>query len=339
VQRELRAARGVQRFVGEPLSIQGAQILSGWAHVAVLAALALVSHRMPENEPDAESIEDRIALMRRLLAAGADATGTSPGAPAATIGIEADATPSDVERPSDASTRVGERGRDTRSGRGAPGRRTSGDSRHAALGEAMHFGVLGALAGAGRPSSQASRWSTPDTEGVGGAAGFFYASGSDLGLSGLGEGSGEGTGNGISLGAIGALGHDAGSVDGMAGWGRLGGHQVRGPAICGCDEGFVNARLPPEAIQRVVRQNMGRFRYCYERGLARNPSLQGRVATRFVIARDGTVSFASRDEPDTDFADPAVVACIVRAFGALSFPQPETGTVDVVYPLTLTPSG
>jgi hypothetical protein len=35
--------------------------------------------------------------------------------------------------------------------------------------------------------------------------------------------------------------------------------------------------------------------------------------------------------------DPATVACVVRSFGALSFPAPEGGTVTVVYPLALSP--
>ena len=52
----------------------------------------------------------------------------------------------------------------------------------------------------------------------------------------------------------------------------------------------VNGRLPPEVIQRIVRQNFGRFRLCYENGLRNNPNLQGRVSVRFVIGRDGAVS-------------------------------------------------
>ena len=58
--------------MGEPLSIQGAQLLSGYLHLAVLAALALVSPRLASDEPDAESIEDRIALMRAMLDASGE---------------------------------------------------------------------------------------------------------------------------------------------------------------------------------------------------------------------------------------------------------------------------
>jgi hypothetical protein len=331
--------------VGETLSIHGAHIVSGWLHVAALAVLALAASRMPDDEPDAESIGDRIALMRRLLEAGGGGGDDSPAAAlAATMDVEANATQSSEEHGGGALTSalVGASGRAAGTGRREPARSASGESREVALGDAAHFGVLGALATVGRPPSAASRWSTPGNDGAGTATDVFYGSGGDLGLSGIGEGSGDGSGSGIPLGSIGTLGHDVGSAEGtggMGGWGGLGGHHVSGPVVCGCDEAFVNGRLPPEAIQRVVRQNMGRFRYCYERALDRNPALQGRVVTRFLIARNGSVGFSAQDEQETEFPDPGVVSCIVQAFGNLSFPEPEGGTVTVVYPLTLTPSG
>ena len=37
----------------------------------------------------------------------------------------------------------------------------------------------------------------------------------------------------------------------------------------------VNGRIPREVIQRIVRQNFGRFRLCYENSLRSNPNLQG----------------------------------------------------------------
>ena len=97
----------------------------------------------------------------------------------------------------------------------------------------------------------------------------------------------------------------------------------------------VSGRLPPEVIQRIVRQNFGRFRACYEDGLRTNPSLQGRVTVRFVIGRDGAVSNAS--DGGSDLPDAGVVACVVRAFRGLSFPQPEGGIVTVTYPITFSP--
>jgi hypothetical protein len=99
----------------------------------------------------------------------------------------------------------------------------------------------------------------------------------------------------------------------------------------------VTGRLPPEVIQRIVRQNFGRFRLCYENGLRKNAKLKGKVVTRFVIDAQGSVSSAMR-EATTDLADATVVDCVTRAFKNLSFPQPEGGgNVIVVYPVIFNP--
>lgn len=96
----------------------------------------------------------------------------------------------------------------------------------------------------------------------------------------------------------------------------------------------VSGRLPPEVIQRVVRQNFGRFRACYEEGLRRRgPKLAGRVATKFRIAKDGTAHDATIT--DSEIADPKVEACIAEAFNGIQFSVPEGGAVTVVYPLVL----
>jgi hypothetical protein len=221
-------------------------------------------------------------------------------------------------------------------------------ARQAALKEAAEFGIIGLLnAGAGGdPNAPTAPWGRDDSLGVdpmsargnmwGDSIGDSFGAGG-LGLSGVGEGGG-GKGEGIGLGTIGTLGHGSGTGSGQgygAGHGRLGGsHQTKAPSIrMGATQ--VSGRLAPEVIQRIVRQNFGRFRMCYENGLKTNPSLTGRVAVRFVIARDGSV--ASVANGGSDLPDSGVVSCVVRSFGGLSFPQPEGGIVTVVYPLTLTP--
>jgi hypothetical protein len=385
-------------LVGEPLSIQGAQLLSGYLHLAVLAALALVSPRLPADEPDAESIEDRIALMRAMLDASGERERMRIEPPE--VGFDpAAGQGGDGRRGGGTGTRaVGEEGSPgssvskARGGQASVLGRASSPtvSRDAALREAASFGMIGTMATLDAPGWSSTPWRAQATEGTststtlaplwggtledsfawgglgltgtgeggggrahaiglgsigafgrGAGTGTNSAFGPGDGLGGIGEGAG-GRGEGIGIGSIGTLGHDTGGADGFGGsggWGSLrGAHAVRA-SVCGCDGTLVNGRLPPETIQRIVRQNMGRFRYCYERALDRNPVLQGRVVTRFVIARDGSVAFSTDDARESDLPDPGVVSCIVRAFGALSFPQPEGGTVSVVYPLSLTPSG
>jgi Vault protein inter-alpha-trypsin domain/von Willebrand factor type A domain len=153
-----------------------------------------------------------------------------------------------------------------------------------------------------------------------------------LGLSGVGEG---GAGKGP-----GTIGHGAGTGAGEgfgAGHGRLSGsHRTNAPSVrMGATS--VSGRLPPEVIQRIVRQNFGRFRLCYEQGLRQDPNLQGRVVVRFVIGRDGSVSSVANG--GSDMPNSLVVACVVRGFSGFSFPQPEGGTVTVTYPIAFAPGG
>src|SRR5690606_6855562 len=111
-------------------------------------------------------------------------------------------------------------------------------------------------------------------------------------------------------------------------------HKVLGPRVRVTDP-VVSGHLPPQAIQRIVRQNFGRFRGCYERGLSANPTLEGRVAVRFLIDSSGGVATASNG--GSSLPNSEVVACVVRAFYGLSFPRPENGTVKVVYPIMFSP--
>jgi tetratricopeptide (TPR) repeat protein len=177
----------------------------------------------------------------------------------------------------------------------------------------------------------------PSLEGMqGDSVGESFGSGG-LGLSGAGNGGG-GTGDGIGLGGVGTLGRGAGAAAGQgfgAGQGRLGGsHRARPPSVR-MGATTVNGRLPPEVIQRIVRQNFGRFRLCYENGLRNNPNLEGRVSTRFIITKDGSVSGVAN--AGSSLPDAGVVACVVRSFTSLSFPQPEGGIVTVVYPISFAP--
>lgn len=97
----------------------------------------------------------------------------------------------------------------------------------------------------------------------------------------------------------------------------------------------VSGRLPAHAIQRIVRQNFGRLRHCYEQGLTKNPTLTGRVSVRFLISRQGSVARAANG--GSSLPDQAVVDCVVRGFYGLSFPKPEHGSVSVTYPIMFSP--
>jgi hypothetical protein len=223
-------------------------------------------------------------------------------------------------------------------------------ARQAALRDAAEFGMIGLLnSGAGGdPNAPTAPWGRDDSLGNdplsargnmwGNDIGESFGAGG-LGLSGIGEGGG-GRGEGIGLGGIGTLGHGAGTGTGQgfgSGHGRLGGSHRAKPPQVRMGATSVSGRLPPEVIQRIVRQNFGRFRLCYENGLRNNPNLQGRVSVRFVIGRDGAVSNVGNG--GSDMPDGGVVSCVVRAFYGLSFPQPEGGIVTVTYPIMFSPGG
>jgi hypothetical protein len=159
-----------------------------------------------------------------------------------------------------------------------------------------------------------------------------------LGLTGIGQGGG-GLGEGIGISAINTVGHGAGRGAGQGlGWGNdnlgRGTHPIHLPRMRP-GVTVVSGRLPPEVIQRIVRQNYGRFRNCYEQGLSRNPNLEGRIQVRFIIGRDGSVSNVQNG--GSDLPDPGVIGCVIGAYYGLSFPQPEGGIVTVAYPIMFQP--
>ena len=94
--------------------------------------------------------------------------------------------------------------------------------------------------------------------------------------------------------------------------------------------------IPRSAIDDVIMGHLGRIRYCYESGLARDPGLQGKLAVKFTIAPDGSVCRASRRSGD--ISDPRVVGCVLRRFMSMRFPAPQgDGIVIVSYPFAFLP--
>lgn len=218
-----------------------------------------------------------------------------------------------------------------------------GPSRSELLAEARTGGMIallndmpaGMLSEFGRTPSVAGAETFADASmfsgGLGETAGF--------GTLGVGDGSGGPGGTGWGISGIGD-GLSGPGGPGGGGWGKRGtgllpgGHKTKGPTMR-VPTVTVGGRMPPEVIQRVVRQNHGRMRLCYEQGLARNPNLEGRVEVRFLIGSDGRVGSAALGS--STMPDSAVSSCVVSAFYSISFPSPDAGTVRVTYPISFTP--
>ncbi len=325
--------------------------LSMAVHVGLLAAMAFFMPPMGATDEDGISDDQKFMIQQYLNAAAEK---------------DVEEKPTEMTAENDANNKEGGTGTKAKGEEGSMGNPTTKASgnrygvqgpadnadphiaRQAALRDAAEFGMIGLLnAGAGGdPNAPTAPWGRDDSLGNdalsargnmwGDNIGDSFGAGG-LGLSGIGEGGG-GRGEGIGLGSIGTIGHGAGAGSGQGfgnGHGRLAGSHRTKPPQVRMGATSVSGRLPPEVIQRIVRQNFGRFRLCYENGLRNNPNLQGRVGVRFVIGRDGAVSNVGNG--GSDMPDGGVVSCVVRAFYGLSFPQPEGGIVTVTYPIMFSP--
>ena len=325
-----------------------ASALSLLLHLGLVSACAFFMPRTAGDE--AEDIDrDRILLMQRMLDAKAAEEQERKPVDGSTAGAEPSG--GGASAPGSAGT-MGATTPTTHHGQYAIAKTTDDPqlARERALNDAKSFAEAIALLSSPRsadPNVPVATWgaevaSGSDTQNVLGAlydSSIGEAQGTDgLSLSGTGEG-GDGHSHGIGLGEFGGLSHGFGP-GGPGGVGH-GSGVVRGtyhPKSIGLHEGVpaVNGRLPREIIQRIVRQNFGRFRLCYENGLRGNPGLEGRVEVKFVIDRAGAVSLAA--DGGSALPNQEVVQCVVRGFRDLSFPAPEGGMVTVNYPIALSPS-
>jgi Ca-activated chloride channel family protein len=146
----------------------------------------------------------------------------------------------------------------------------------------------------------------------------------------------DGVGQGAGVGALAEGANPWADPLGVgSGAGRLGGnHKSPVPRIRDVGASVVGG-LPKDIVRRIVRQNFGSFRMCYENELRARPDLNGVVTVRFMIRPDGTAT------PATVLSNTAnsksLGACVARRFASLRFPDPEAGEVTVTYPISFTP--
>lgn len=330
-----RAVLGVDRSA--VMTMGTAALLQG----LLVASLAYLTPSMAWGADD-ELDKDRIDMMQQYLHASAER--------------EKQEQPQPVEPGGGEKGQPAERNKGPEGKAGNPSVKTAGRmaikgdiaervvSRAEMVKEASEFGTIGLLSTLNASNAPSSPWGDiatgPDAANFNGDMwshdlGEGFGNGG-IGLSGTGLGGG-GKGFGVGLDRIGTcMGANCGG-DGMGNSrGRINGtHKTGVGQVRMAKETILSGRLPPDVIQRIVRQNFGRFRNCYEIGLRSNPNLEGRVVARFVIGRDGAVSNVSAGG---DLPDAQVRSCVASAFYGLSFPTPENGIVTVSYPIVLTPS-
>lgn len=99
--------------------------------------------------------------------------------------------------------------------------------------------------------------------------------------------------------------------------------------------------LSREEIQRVLKRVMPQIKFCYEKELNREPTLEGKVTSAWTIKRDGTVTGAqvSASTMQKTGGD-QVGSCVTRILSRLQFPSPRGGgQVVVTYPFVFSTAG
>lgn len=157
-----------------------------------------------------------------------------------------------------------------------------------------------------------------------------------VGLVGVGPGA-DGRGDGtIGLGNIGTVGRNGGQPGyGRPGVAKLADHRAKTPEWS-VGQPQVLGSLDKELIRRVIRQHMNEVKYCYERELTRDSSLNGRVVVKFAIGGMGQV-MTSAIESST-LANHNGEQCIADAVRRWQFSKPQGGVVIVSYPFQLRPA-
>ena len=144
---------------------------------------------------------------------------------------------------------------------------------------------------------------------------------------------GDGPGGGGSAETLDGWGTDGipgggGDPKSIGGW-----HDHREPpkGPKGDDGGIVIGEIDKSIIDRIVKQHLNQFRFCYERELQRSPELHGKIVMKWVIAKDGSVSSSSVKR--STMKNPVVEACMVSRVRRLRFPAPRGGGIVLVsYP-------
>lgn len=101
-------------------------------------------------------------------------------------------------------------------------------------------------------------------------------------------------------------------------------------------EASINGGLDKDIVRRIIRVHVNEVRRCYNQGLARDPSLEGRVTIAFTVGPTGKVTESKVESTTLD--DEAVGTCTAKAVKRWKFPKPPGGGNAVVtYPFVLEP--
>lgn len=95
--------------------------------------------------------------------------------------------------------------------------------------------------------------------------------------------------------------------------------------------------LEAEEILKVIRENLGQIKCCYESFLQINPDSSGRIKVLFIVNLDGSVKNVSTKE-NTVSQSKIMENCISKRMLEWKFPKPRGNIpVTVTYPFEFNP--
>lgn len=194
--------------------------------------------------------------------------------------------------------------------------------------ESLEMATLAALSGVGPATANVLRSGEVPTSALDAAA-ASEAGVSASGAGGLKLGGAGGTvrpgSAGGGLASIGASGKTGGSGSGTT-------VQVKGPSGS-ADVGTASvAGGSVSDASRVVAQMRARFRACYNRGLAANPDIEGKIALTIQVLATGQVSNVTATK--TGNLPPEVVDCVKERAKSANFSPPQGGAAVVQVPVS-----
>ena len=93
-----------------------------------------------------------------------------------------------------------------------------------------------------------------------------------------------------------------------------------------------------DEIQRVIADNRGKVRACYEAALKTNPGIAGDLVVSFIINPDGSVKNAEVNWSESELHVPELDSCTIEVVQALKFPPSSRGLESKVnYPFNFNP--
>jgi len=99
---------------------------------------------------------------------------------------------------------------------------------------------------------------------------------------------------------------------------------------------IVDGTMNSDATYRIIRRGMRCVQATYQRGLKRDPNLNGKVAMCFTVDPMGRVGSTSVES--NSVGDPLVTTGIKSCVKRLRFPPPAGGAAEVCVPFILTPA-